>query len=210
MENILSIVFTAIIVPFLTAVFNRENWNGKLKFGIAVLVSIVFGAIQQTAAIKLGWASQDGNAILAAIALVFSGGQAFFQAFPNTIASVEKNVNGVPAPAANIGDLIDEAISAATPLIVSEIEKKFGNAVSAATVPSVAGIPGAVPSEPQAQLGGPTVPDNPVAATTYDAPPAPTITPAPSVQAQVAAVTQAVASGTSVEKVVDTYAPVAG
>lgn len=95
MEQFLTLLFTSLVVPFLTAFFNKENWTGGKKFGISLLVTIVFGGVIQFGAIKAGWQIHDGNAVLGALGLIFTGAQGFYRVFPNAITHVEKNVNGV-------------------------------------------------------------------------------------------------------------------
>lgn len=95
MEQFLTVLVTSFVVPWMTAFFNKEHWTGGKKFGVTLLVTIVFGGIVQAGAIKAGWQAQDGAAVLGALGLVFTGASGFFRLFPNAIAKVEKNVNGV-------------------------------------------------------------------------------------------------------------------
>jgi hypothetical protein len=215
-----------LIAPLILAFIYKEHWSTKIKTNATWMAALITGiaTIGLAGGLKGDW-SDIGTVLFNFGVILVAATQAHDKFYkPTGITPALEKLKlpalntGTPAPA-NInvttpldGDALKDAAKdiaqQAASLAVAAIAEKY--LPKQPIAPSVAGIPGAVPSEPQAQLGGATVPADPVTTTAYAAAVAPTITPAPSVQAQTAAVTNAIANGTPVEKVVDPYEPVAG
>jgi len=128
---------------------------------------------------------------------------------------IEKNFfpgTDVPIPT-EVDEILPAAKEIALDLLKGFLEAKGADIIKQATknaTSSMAGTAGAVPSEPQAQLGGPNIPANPVADTLYAKNATPLITPAPSVKAEAEAIAAAISAGIPVESIannIETKAP---
>jgi|GEM_PF-5060602 len=222
METIVQTVITGGAIPFLASLLNRQHWSAQIKVYVVVVLCIIFGAVQQYFAGALAVNLHDGQILLAVIIGILTVSQGIFKVFKGKLDQIETNVNVLPdfagktidatptAQTFSIDDLKDVAIAAAKDAAVAAITNKAKDLLPETKTYTGAGTAGAVPSEPQAQLGGPDIPVNPMSETLYAKNATPLITPAPSVKAEAEAIAAAISAGIPVESIannIETKAP---
>lgn len=200
----------SLVAPLVLAVIYQRHWSTKTKTNATWVASLVTAAITTAMAGQLRWDWSDLGAVVFNFAVILGGTTIAHDKFykPTGITpAIEGAVPSIGAPPVTAGaeaetaDAIEGLLAA---LAEKAVQKYFPQPQPVAAPPSGAA---AVPNEPQAQLGGPTIPADPLANTIYANPPVPVITQAPSA-GSVAATPLPLPD--KLEKVEDPYDPQAG